>query len=105
MKQVPRGPEELNCPQWQKPMSEVCHKCPKWIQVRGKNPNTGQDVDEWNCADALLPMLLIEVAQQARQAGAATESFRNEVVDMAQKRARVVEATHTLRQINGNRAD
>ena len=67
MKQVPRGPEELNCPQWQKPMSEVCHKCPKWIQVRGKNPNTGQEVDEWNCADALLPMLPVSYTHLDRE--------------------------------------
>ena len=59
-------------------------ECKKWecmffTQVRGKNPNTGQDVDEWNCAIALMPMLLIEGAQQSRQTGAAVESFRNEV--------------------------
>ena len=55
-------------------------ECTFFTQVRGKNPNTGQDVDEWNCAIALLPMLLIENAQQSRQTGAAVESFRNETV-------------------------
>ena len=59
-------------------------ECKKWecaffTQVRGTNPNTGQDIDEWNCAIALMPMLLIEGAQQSRQTGAAVESFRNEV--------------------------
>jgi len=46
----------------------------------GRNPNTGQEVNEWNCAVTWLPMLLIEGSQQTRQAGSAIESFRNEMV-------------------------
>ena len=48
----------------------------------GKNPQTGQDVNEWNCAVTWLPMLLIEGSQQTRQAGSAIESFRNEMVKL-----------------------
>jgi hypothetical protein len=48
--------------------------------VRGTNPNTGQEVDEWACSMAWMPMLLIENSQQQRQTGAAVESFRNEMV-------------------------
>jgi hypothetical protein len=55
-------------------------QCNWFIQVRGVNPNTGKDVDEWGCSIAWLPVLLIENAQQTRQVGAATESFRNEMV-------------------------
>jgi hypothetical protein len=55
-------------------------KCAWYTQVRGMNPNTGQMVDEWNCAISWIPMMQIETSQQARQAGAAVESFRNEVV-------------------------
>jgi hypothetical protein len=55
-------------------------KCSWYTQVRGMNPNTGQMVDEWNCAVSWMPMMQIETSQQARQAGAAVESFRNEVV-------------------------
>ena len=51
----------------------------------GKNPQTGQDVSEWNCAVAWLPMLLIEGSQQARQTGSAIESFRNEMVKLNDK--------------------
>jgi hypothetical protein len=54
--------------------------CAWFIQVRGKNPNTGEDVDEWGCATAWQPILIIENSQQQRQTGAAIESFRNEVV-------------------------
>lgn len=83
MKQIPRGPENLYCPFWRKKMSSVCHTCPQWQQFRGRNPNTGEDVDQWQCAAAILPMLLIEASQQVRHAGAATESLRNEVVKRA----------------------
>lgn len=52
-----------------------------WItQIRGSNPNTGQEIDEWDCAIKWLPMLMIENSQQQRQTGAAVESFRNEMV-------------------------
>lgn len=55
-------------------------KCSWYTQVRGMNPNTGEQIDEWGCAVTWIPMLQIETSQQARQAGAAVESFRNEVV-------------------------
>jgi hypothetical protein len=58
----------------------VCHKCPWWTRVVGKNPQTEEMIDDWRCAIALLPMLLIDNTQQTRQMGAATESMRNEII-------------------------
>lgn len=81
MAQIPRGEEHLSCPFWQKPMSEVCHKCPLWIQLRGSDPQSGQEVDSWGCSFMWLPKLLVENAQQSRQTGAAVESFRNRMVE------------------------
>ncbi len=63
----------------------VEHKCKFYIQVLGKNPNTGQEVNQWDCAVSWLPMLLIEGSQQTRQAGSAIESFRNEMVNAQQQ--------------------
>jgi hypothetical protein len=80
MRQVPMGPENLVCPLHKKAMSAVCHKCPLWSCLRGTNPQTGEEIDRWDCSLAHLPMLLVETSQQVRQVGAATESFRNEVV-------------------------
>jgi hypothetical protein len=54
--------------------------CPKFVSLKGKNPQTGVDVETWGCVDSFLPLLLIENAQMSRQTGAAVESFRNEVV-------------------------
>jgi hypothetical protein len=55
-------------------------QCAWFTQVRGTNPNTGKEVDEWACAIAWMPVLMIENSQQQRQTGAAVESFRNEMV-------------------------
>ena len=55
-------------------------QCAWFTQVRGHNPNTGKEVDEWSCAIVWLPVLLIENSQQQRSTGAAVESFRNEMV-------------------------
>ncbi|MDB9996593.1 hypothetical protein OAE49_06210 [Gammaproteobacteria bacterium] len=61
---------------------EPCKKfdCAWFIQLRGTDPNTGEEVDDWGCSMAFMPILLIENAQQSRQTGAAVESFRNEMV-------------------------
>lgn len=61
---------------------EPCKKfdCAWFCQMRGTDPNTGKEVDEYACAVAWLPMLLVENAAQNRQTGAAVESFRNEMV-------------------------
>lgn len=80
MVSIPRGPEHLNCPFWQKPMCDVCHKCPFWMHLRGTNRNTGEEIDDWGCALGMTPALLIENTQMARETGSAVESFRNEMV-------------------------
>ena len=66
------------CPLIKKKCKE--HGCKFFIQVYGKDPQTGLDINGWDCAITWLPTLLIEGSQQTRQAGAAIESFRNEVV-------------------------
>ena len=53
-----------------------------WItQIRGNEPQTCKEIDEWDCAVKWIPMLLIENSQQQRHTSAAVESFRNEVVE------------------------
>ena len=60
-------------------------QCAWFTQVRGVNPNTGEEVDDWSCAVTWLPSLMIENSQQQRQTGAAIESFRNETVKSTMK--------------------
>jgi len=80
MAQIPRADEGLICPLHKQDMSEVCHKCPWWMQLRMIDANTGKEIDEWRCAVGWLPHLLIEGAQQSRQAGASVDKMCNEVV-------------------------
>lgn len=68
-------------------------QCSWFTQMRGTNPNTGEEVDEWGCAITWLPVLLVENAQQSRQTGAAVESFRNEVTAINQQRALLASTT------------
>lgn len=98
MPQIPRADEGRNCPFNGQDMSTVCHACPMWIKLRGANPNTGEEIDRWDCSFALLPLLLIENSQQTRQAGAAIESLRNETVRTTEQACRVIAATATAAQ-------
>lgn len=54
--------------------------CSWYTHIRGMNVNTGEEMDHEGCSMAFLPMLLVDNTQQTRQAGAAIESMRNEVV-------------------------
>ena len=54
--------------------------CNWFIKLRGLDPNTGEEIDDYRCTMAWLPIMLLEGASQTRQAGAAIESLRNEVV-------------------------
>lgn len=89
-RKIPRGEDHLVCPLHKLAMSEVCHKCPWWMQIRGFDANTGQEIDDWGCSVSFMPMLLINTANEARQGAAATESFRNEMVKAAAYNARAL---------------
>ena len=81
-------------------------ECAWFTQIRGSNPNTGAEVDEYACAVSWLPMLLIENSQQQRQTGAAVESFRNAVVSAPMGPALLdIEASSTTqsKQIGGGK--
>lgn len=74
---------------------QPCKKldCAWFIQVRGTNPNTGEEIDNWGCAVAWMPILMVENSQQQRQTGAAVESFRNEMVLANTQAALLLEGT------------
>lgn len=80
MQKPPAAKGEV-CPFNGKDTSKVCHKCPLYVQVRGHNTNTGQEVDHWGCSFGFLPMLLIENSGQQRATGSAVESLRNIVAN------------------------
>ena len=71
------------CPLLKKDCIE--HKCRFYVHLLGNDPQTGKGIDKFDCAMAFIPVLLIEGAQQTRQAGAAIESFRNHMVTAANR--------------------
>ncbi len=70
--------------------------CERWMQVQGKNPNTGDDINRHGCIDDWGPFLLIENSQMQRQTGAAVESFRNEMVKANDSNVAVVKTAIAL---------
>ena len=60
-------------------------QCSWFTQVRGMNPNTGEEIDDWSYAVTWLPTLMIENSQQQRHTSSAIESFRNETVKSTMK--------------------
>lgn len=68
-------------------------KCAWFTKVVGYDMNTGKEVDEYKCAIAWMPMLMIENSGQQRQTGAAVESFRNEMVKANQVSHQILMST------------
>jgi hypothetical protein len=69
------------------------------MKIRGKDPQTSNEIEEWGCSMAWLPVLMIENSQQQRQTGAAVESFRNEMVKANEVSQKVLLATAGIKNI------
>lgn len=80
MVQRPHADPGQVCPLHKKDMSKVCHTCPWWQHLQGSHPQTGEHIDQWSCAIAWLPMLMVELRAGMNGTQAAVESFRNEMV-------------------------
>jgi hypothetical protein len=66
------------CPRFKKKCLQ--HGCTHFIALRGADPQTGQPIDEWGCADVWQVVAQLEGNKEMRQTAAAIESFRNEMV-------------------------
>jgi len=74
-------------------------ECAWFTSVRGKNSNTGEEVDDYGCAIAWLPLLTINSAMQQSQTGSAIESFRNEMVKANEKSIKVLAQASKVKAI------
>ena len=70
------------------------------MKINGKHPQSEEILEDWGCAMAWMPLLLIENSQQQRQTGAAVESFRNEMVKANEVSQQVLLATVTTQNPN-----
>lgn len=80
-------PIRLTCPlghKCEEAKDGEIHRCAWFVELRGRNPNTGEEIDERGCSMAWLPVLLIENARVSTGTSAAIESFRNEMVSANQ---------------------
>ncbi len=55
-------------------------ECAWFIKIKGKDPQSEKEIEEWGCSIAWMPVLMIENSQQQRGTQAAVESFLNEMV-------------------------
>jgi hypothetical protein len=58
----------------------IKHQCIWYNMLQGKHPQSGQNVQEWGCSIAWIPLLLVENTGKQVQTNSAVESFRNEMV-------------------------
>lgn len=72
------GPDD----QWCAIVKGPCwrHRCAQYRHVIGKHPQSGKDIEEYDCVFNWVPILTIENTQQTIQLAAAIESERNELI-------------------------
>lgn len=58
-------------------------QCAFWTQVQGVNPQTGEQINQFGCAVAWLPLLLIDQTQQVRHQAAAADGARNALATLS----------------------
>ena len=99
-------PIKLSCPlghKCEEAKDGEIHRCAWFIRMVGHNPQTGQEMDEFGCAMAWTPILLVENAGAIRSNAAAVESFRNDMSAGNQQLAHVLSnvAQNQPKLING----
>lgn len=67
------------CPLLKKPC--IQHECAWFCHVTGQNPQTGSQIDMWDCAIKWTPVVMMDAAKNAKGVQAAVETMRNDVVD------------------------
>lgn len=80
----------------------IKHRCLWYNMLQGKNPMTGADVHEWGCSIAWIPLLLVENSRSITGVQAATESFRNEMVDSNKAMQGLLSKTETASDLMRN---
>jgi hypothetical protein len=74
--------------------------CRFWVHVQGINPQTGETVNNGDCAIAWTPVLMIENSKVNRETGASVESFRNEMVKSNELNTKVLLAASQKQNSN-----
>lgn len=61
-------------------VKEACweHKCKFYTHLQGRHPQSGAQMDSWDCSLSFIPILLVNLGKETSEVGAAVESLRNE---------------------------
>ena len=63
--------------------NDVLHRCRWMVKLIGKDPQSQNDIDEWNCAIAWIPLMMVEVGQGIRGTTESVVSMRDATVERA----------------------
>lgn len=61
-------------------IGEEIHQCHWYVKLAGKDPQTGENIEQYKCAIAWQPILAIEGNGAASGIAASIQSLRNETV-------------------------
>jgi len=75
-----KSDENLICPFLNKPC--IKNKCNLYVKIQGMNPQTGKDVDIWDCVIKITPLILIDHTKHLENLRACNEQTRNEVIKL-----------------------
>jgi hypothetical protein len=81
------------------PLGSCCEKavdghierCAWYVKLEGSNPQNGERIDDWRCAIAWQPLIMIEGNVQTRSVAASIQSFRNESLVQQENAIKVLE--------------
>jgi len=93
---------ELTCP-----LGSTCeevkdgkiHRCIWYTKIVGKNPQSEEQIDEWKCAIAWMPILQVEMSQTNRGQTRVLESFRNETTKRQEQFNAIAQQHNNLTRI------
>lgn len=92
---------ETTCPlgsKCEEVKNDTVYRCRWYTQIQGMNPQTGEQMDTWDCAIAWLPILSVEMSRTNRGQTAALESFRNEMVNATEVSQQILSKSISITQ-------
>ena len=78
----PDGPDGLNCPQFRKPMSEVCKTCGWWTELEQHDEHGHFAGNAYDCAMNIAAFGVMRTAHEVRCATASADKTANAVHSM-----------------------
>lgn len=85
--------KKIVCPlgcECQKVVDGIIEQCAWYVKLRGSNPQTGKEMDEYRCSMAWQPILMIEGNGNSYNIASSIQSLRNETVKRQDQALEVV---------------